>query len=198
MSVKPNMIIQCLTETLTDAKNHTQNYLKKSLLFKRASIINTNNPFFLWFPCHSDNIDQFFEQLQKAASNHHERKEQLKLEVENVSSNVKFKSYVEVSPCPPAAMVCENEEERNKLYCEILYTIKHKIGKTISGYHVNDTDDLMEYAREAFPGVTTEEHEKLHTAVCEKKPPVLVLTVQVLEASDLVAKDANGLSDPYW
>lgn len=89
------------------------------------------------------------------------------------------------------------DNDRRKLYCELLYTIKHKIGKTIANYHINDVDDLKKYVKMAFPGMTSEEHLQLLELINVEKPPVLILTVEIVEAKNLVAKDANGFSDPY-
>ena len=89
------------------------------------------------------------------------------------------------------------DSDRRKLYCELLYTIKHKIGKTIANYHISDVDDLKKYVKIAFPGMTSEEHLQLLELINVEKPPVLILTVEIVEAKNLVAKDANGFSDPY-
>ncbi len=59
------------------------------------------------------------------------------------------------------------KEERERLYCEILYTIKHKIGCTISG-HNDFTLDLYKYARAAF-NMSPDEHERLYALISEEK-----------------------------
>ena len=86
-------------------------------------------------------------------------------------------------------------QQREKLYCEILYTIKHKIGLTIEG-HNDYKNDLYKYAQDVFK-MTHDDHERLFALASEVKPPVLILNVEVVEAKQLEAKDANGFSDPY-
>ena len=85
--------------------------------------------------------------------------------------------------------------ERDSLYRELIYTIKHKIGRTIDG-HSDLNIDLYKYAQEAF-GLSDEEHQRLLSLTNEEKPPVVILYVEVKEAKNLEAKDANGFSDPY-
>jgi hypothetical protein len=59
------------------------------------------------------------------------------------------------------------KDERERLYCEILYTIKHKIGCTMSGH--NDFNlDLYKYAQSAF-GVSLTDHERLYALISEEK-----------------------------
>ncbi|XP_076458622.1 BAI1-associated protein 3-like [Babylonia areolata] len=86
-----------------------------------------------------------------------------------------------------------NKNELELLYIEVLYTVKHKIGAT-SGTH--SQHDLFQYAKEAF-SVSPEDHALLLARATEEKPPVVVLSVTVIEASGLEAKDADGYSDPY-
>ena len=54
-----------------------------------------------------------------------------------------------------------------RLYIEVLYTIKHKIGTT-TGSHLPFIQDLYLYAREAF-GVTPEDHARLLAKASEEK-----------------------------
>ncbi|CAF1488850.1 unnamed protein product, partial [Didymodactylos carnosus] len=92
---------------------------------------------------------------------------------------------------PPAL----TENEYQLLYIEVLYTIKHKIGITTSK-HIGGENDLYMYAQEAF-GIMDEEHQRLLAKASEEKPPILILNIEIVEAKDLEAKDANGFSDPY-
>ncbi len=87
------------------------------------------------------------------------------------------------------------QSEREQLYFEILYTIKHKIGCTING-HNDFRLDLYKYAQQAFC-ISDEDHDLLFAQVSEEKPPIILLNVEVIEARGLEAKDANGFSDPY-
>jgi hypothetical protein len=72
-----------------------------------------------------------------------------------ISSNFKTKSYK------------LSEIEKEKLYCEIIYTIKHKIGCTIDG-HSDYMLGLYKYAQNAF-GYTNEHHHRLFELTCEEK-----------------------------
>ncbi|XP_055944987.1 BAI1-associated protein 3-like [Argiope bruennichi] len=86
-------------------------------------------------------------------------------------------------------------KEWEKLYVAVLYIIKHKVGANSRGYSM-DTEDLYEYAQEAFC-MSDVDHKRLFNVAQDKKPPILVLNVIVVEAQDLQAKDPNGFSDPY-
>jgi len=58
-------------------------------------------------------------------------------------------------------------KEYELLYIEILYTIKHKIGTTISKHSEGD-NDLYAYAQEAF-GLTSNDHQRLLARASEEK-----------------------------
>lgn len=45
--------------------------------------------------------------------------------------------------------------------------------------------------------MSNERHNELLTAAEKKEPPEILLNVEIIEAKDLVAKDSNGLSDPF-
>ena len=55
---------------------------------------------------------------------------------------------------------------------------------------------MHKYAQEAFE-LSDEEHELLVSLTNEEKPPLVILYVEIKEAKNLEAKDANGFSDPY-
>ena len=57
--------------------------------------------------------------------------------------------------------------EQENLYCEILYTLKHKIGRTADG-HSAYIDDLYKHAQESFK-VSSEEHNRLQALVSDEK-----------------------------
>ncbi|KAK7502304.1 hypothetical protein BaRGS_00006257 [Batillaria attramentaria] len=88
-----------------------------------------------------------------------------------------------------------SKKEYELLYIEVLYTVKHKIGAT-TGVHSPYQQDLFQYAKEAF-SVSPEDHARLLARATEEKPPIIILTVTVIEAAGLEAKDADGFSDPY-
>ncbi len=82
--------------------------------------------------------------------------------------------------------VCElrlSEEERDRLYSDQLYTIRHRIGRTVGGAHVDEGARLVGWVREAMPGVGEREHERLRAAVEADRPPALLLHVHILEVS---------------
>ncbi|KAI8126251.1 BAI1-associated protein 3 [Lucilia cuprina] len=57
-------------------------------------------------------------------------------------------------------------------------------------------EEMYLHAQRAF-GISPDRHYRLLHATAEDKPKVIVLSVVVLEAEGLEAKDANGFSDPY-
>jgi hypothetical protein len=57
--------------------------------------------------------------------------------------------------------------ERESLYREVIYTIKHKIGLTMDG-HNDFKMDLYKYAQEAFK-MSNADHERLFALASEEK-----------------------------
>ncbi|XP_023290645.1 BAI1-associated protein 3 [Orussus abietinus] len=86
-------------------------------------------------------------------------------------------------------------KDMERLYVEVLYTIANTVGAS-TGQYAHYKEDLYEYAREAFR-VPLDRHRRCLGAASEEKPPIVVLSVVVVEAEGLEAKDANGYSDPY-
>lgn len=60
-----------------------------------------------------------------------------------------------------------SREEKDNLYCEIIYTIKHKIGRTIDG-HNDYILDLYKYAQESFK-MSQQDHDRLFAQTCDEK-----------------------------
>lgn len=60
----------------------------------------------------------------------------------------------------------------------------------------NYKEELYLFGQEAF-GINSDHHYRMLHAAGEEKPPIVVLSVVVVEAEGLEAKDANGFSDPY-
>lgn len=87
------------------------------------------------------------------------------------------------------------KRELEQLYIEVLYTIANTVGAS-TGQYVHYKEDLYKYAQEAF-GVPPDQHRAYLNIACEEKPPIVILSVVVVEAEGLEAKDANGFSDPY-
>uniref|UniRef100_A0A3B1KK43 Unc-13 homolog D n=1 Tax=Astyanax mexicanus TaxID=7994 RepID=A0A3B1KK43_ASTMX len=87
------------------------------------------------------------------------------------------------------------EQELKPLYKELLYTIKHRLGKP-SGDAQYSATQLQDYIKEAF-GMTDAEHESLSEKVQSSQRPVYCLKVTVKEAKGILGKDISGFSDPY-
>ncbi|KAG5886888.1 hypothetical protein JTB14_003789 [Gonioctena quinquepunctata] len=64
------------------------------------------------------------------------------------------------------------------------------------GQYAHYKEDLYLYGQRAFSMPPDRHYRMLHVAG-EEQPPIVVLSVVVLEAEGLEAKDANGFSDPY-
>ena len=82
----------------------------------------------------------------------------------------------------------------DELYLEILYQILHNVGCDVN-LEVGQTA-LFSYIQDAFK-VSNEKHNELLETAQKKEPPELLLNVEIIEAKDLMAKDSNGLSDPF-
>ncbi|UJR07768.1 hypothetical protein I4U23_012051 [Adineta vaga] len=138
-----------------------------------------------------EHANSFLESFDNVAQKHEQRRQKIKKDEE-----------IENDKIPPEYRITFGEKpegitsrEYELLYIETLYTIKHKIGTTISK-HSEGENDLYAYAQEAF-GLSPEEHRRLLARASEEKPPILILNIEIVEAKDLEAKDANGFSDPY-
>ncbi|KAL6263237.1 hypothetical protein P5V15_006038, partial [Pogonomyrmex californicus] len=88
-----------------------------------------------------------------------------------------------------------SKKEMEQLYIEVLYTIANTVGAS-TGQYAHYKEDLYRYAQEAF-GVPQDQHRRYLNIASEEKPPIVVLSVVVIEADGLEAKDVNGFSDPY-
>uniref|UniRef100_A0A8C2YHF3 Unc-13 homolog D n=1 Tax=Coturnix japonica TaxID=93934 RepID=A0A8C2YHF3_COTJA len=81
------------------------------------------------------------------------------------------------------------------LYQEVLYTIRHRLGKP-QPQHVADSRELCAYVQEAF-GMDAEEHGAILQQVQELESPIFCLKATVKEAKGILGKDVSGFSDPY-
>ncbi|XP_030592184.1 BAI1-associated protein 3 [Archocentrus centrarchus] len=85
--------------------------------------------------------------------------------------------------------------ELDLLYEEAVYTVVNRVGVP-SPEHVKSDDELFAYLLKVFD-MGEEEHEIILQKVQESKRASFSLRVSVMKAKNLMAKDANGYSDPY-
>ncbi|XP_050837509.1 protein unc-13 homolog D isoform X3 [Serinus canaria] len=88
-----------------------------------------------------------------------------------------------------------SKEELALLYEEVLYTIRHRLGKP-EQQHIGDSQELYSYVQKAF-GMNAEEHGVIMQQVMELESPIYCLKATVKEAKGILGKDVSGLSDPY-
>ncbi|XP_028311708.1 BAI1-associated protein 3 isoform X2 [Gouania willdenowi] len=85
--------------------------------------------------------------------------------------------------------------ELDLLYEEAVYTVVNRVGVP-SAEHVKSDDELFAYLLKVFD-IGEEEHDIILQKVQESKRASFSLRISVLKAKNLMAKDANGYSDPY-
>uniref|UniRef100_A0A6P8IKU0 BAI1-associated protein 3-like isoform X2 n=1 Tax=Actinia tenebrosa TaxID=6105 RepID=A0A6P8IKU0_ACTTE len=88
-----------------------------------------------------------------------------------------------------------SQKQREALYCEALYTIIHQVGAKHSSLDPSN-GELYVYLQEVLK-ISQEKHKELYAKTKDRETPRFYLKVGVIEARNLEAKDANGLSDPY-
>eukprot|EP00057_Strongylocentrotus_purpuratus_P034121 XP_794007.3 PREDICTED: BAI1-associated protein 3 [Strongylocentrotus purpuratus] len=86
-------------------------------------------------------------------------------------------------------------KEAEFFYKSALITINQRLGVN---YEMKDLPNaqLFKYAQETL-NVNPQEHEALLERVSNSLPPALIMVVDVISAKGLLAKDSNGLSDPF-
>ncbi|XP_076000368.1 BAI1-associated protein 3 [Genypterus blacodes] len=85
--------------------------------------------------------------------------------------------------------------ELDLLYEEAVYTVVNRVGVP-APEHVKGDEDLFAYLLKVFD-MGEEEHDIVLQKVQEAKRANFSLRVSVIKAKSLMAKDANGYSDPY-
>ncbi|KAL6102587.1 baiap3 [Pungitius sinensis] len=85
--------------------------------------------------------------------------------------------------------------ELDLLYEEAVYTVVNRVGVP-SPEHVRSEEDLFAYLLKVFD-MGEEEHDIILQKVQASKRASFSLRVSVMKAKNLMAKDANGYSDPY-
>ncbi|KAM9222289.1 protein unc-13 homolog D [Leptosomus discolor] len=88
-----------------------------------------------------------------------------------------------------------SKRELALLYEEVLYTIRHRLGKP-EHHHIADAQELYAYVQKAF-GMAAEEHSVIMQQVKELESPIFCLKATVKEAKGILGKDVSGFSDPY-
>ncbi|XP_056392530.1 BAI1-associated protein 3 isoform X2 [Hyla sarda] len=88
-----------------------------------------------------------------------------------------------------------SKREMEMLYEEIIYTLVYMAG-VVPPEYVASEEELFYYLQMVF-GVSESDHESILMRVKESKAPIYALKVTVVQARNLLAKDANGFSDPY-
>ncbi|EFX82091.1 hypothetical protein DAPPUDRAFT_316637 [Daphnia pulex] len=86
------------------------------------------------------------------------------------------------------------DEEAEKVYCEVLYSLLHAISRT--GCDNSSIDQVFDYLKRSFQ-FTDAKHDELLSTVRQRTPPDVSLQLGVLQARNLKGKDVNGMSDPY-
>ncbi|XP_066530374.1 BAI1-associated protein 3 [Hoplias malabaricus] len=85
--------------------------------------------------------------------------------------------------------------ELDLLYEEAVYTVVNRVGVPSPEYVTNE-GDMFNYLQKVFD-MGQEEHDIILQRVRESKRASYSLRVSVMKGKNLMAKDANGYSDPY-
>ncbi|XP_071374772.1 BAI1-associated protein 3 [Centroberyx affinis] len=88
-----------------------------------------------------------------------------------------------------------SRRELDLLYEEAVYTVVNRVGVPLPEY-VKSEEDMFSYLLKVFD-MGEEEHDIILQKVQESKRASFSLRVSVMKAKNLMAKDANGYSDPY-
>ncbi|XP_048846937.1 BAI1-associated protein 3 [Brienomyrus brachyistius] len=88
-----------------------------------------------------------------------------------------------------------NRRELDLLYEEVAYTVVNRVGMP-SPDHVTNEEEIFSYLQRAFD-MGAEEHDIILQRVREAKRANFALRLSVMKGKNLLAKDANGYSDPY-
>ncbi|XP_077069527.1 BAI1-associated protein 3 isoform X2 [Siphateles boraxobius] len=110
----------------------------------------------------------------------------------------------EESSCAPPPPECKDQafvperatrHELDLLYEEAIYTVVNRVGVPSPEY-VTSEGDIFNYLQKVFD-MGQEEHDIILQRVRESKKASFSLRVSVMKGKNLMAKDANGYSDPY-
>ncbi|KAF7409997.1 hypothetical protein HZH68_004378 [Vespula germanica] len=81
-----------------------------------------------------------------------------------------------------------------ELYTALVYMTQHQIGYDVSNECAQEA--LLNHLQNAFK-IDNETHERILEETQNMEAPEMHLNVEVIEAKELVSKDANGKSDPF-
>ncbi|XP_048049575.1 BAI1-associated protein 3 [Megalobrama amblycephala] len=110
----------------------------------------------------------------------------------------------EENSCAPPPPECKDQafaperatrDELDLLYEEAIYTVVNRVGVPSPEY-VTSEGDIFSYLQKVFD-MGQEEHDIILQRVRESKKASFSLRVSVMKGKNLMAKDANGYSDPY-
>ncbi|KAM6957675.1 BAI1-associated protein 3 [Aplochiton taeniatus] len=88
-----------------------------------------------------------------------------------------------------------SRRELDLLYEEAVYTVVNRVGVPSPEYVTNEAE-IFSYLLKVFD-MGQEEHDIILQRVLESKRASFTLRVSVMKGKNLMAKDANGYSDPY-
>ncbi|XP_046623999.1 protein unc-13 homolog 4B isoform X3 [Neodiprion virginianus] len=81
-----------------------------------------------------------------------------------------------------------------ELYASLVYLTQHQIGFDVTNECSQET--LLNHLQGAFK-IDNQTHEQVLEQAQNMEPPEMHLNVEVIEAKELVSKDADGKSDPF-
>lgn len=171
----------------SEKKRDLQNHVRAT----KASVRFLPRPF----------LHQDYEDLQPPQEPEPEAEPDIELSEEEINNEI---TITNVNKEFSSSADSEQEEKHDshyytgmnvdELYFEVLYQIHHNVGCDVT-FELGQTA-LLSYVQDAFK-MSNEKHNQLLMAVQEREPPELLLNVEIIEAKDLIAKDSNGLSDPF-
>ncbi|XP_026859096.2 BAI1-associated protein 3 isoform X1 [Electrophorus electricus] len=133
---------------------------------------------------------EFFERMNKIIQKQDSLLAATQVEEENIAGPPP-------TECTDKAFIPEKatRNEMDLLYEEAVYTVVNRVGVPSPEY-VSCEGDLFNYLQKTFD-MGQEEHDIILQRVKESKRASFSLRVSVMKGKNLMAKDANGYSDPY-
>ncbi|XP_056144131.1 BAI1-associated protein 3 [Lampris incognitus] len=135
---------------------------------------------------------EFFERMNVILQKHDKMLQAAQAECHRGASTVPPPQEYVDQPFIPERI---SRRELDLLYEEAVYTVVNRVGVPSPEY-VTSEEDLFAYLLQVFD-MGEEEHDIILQKVLESKRASFSLRVSVMKAKNLMAKDANGYSDPY-